>query len=140
MMRFLLLLLFMALPVMASAEQAVANIGQDQITVPRATVVLMYSMRVRYWEDGTRVSVFNLPHSHSAHKIFVRNVLGMSPITYQQQVNRQINAGVGGNYHIVENLDAMLRRVSATYGAVGYVSNDYLLINQGGLRALRIVD
>jgi ABC-type phosphate transport system substrate-binding protein len=141
MKRIAALMLLALTPLMTMASPvSVANIAPDQLTVSRSTVVLMYTMRVRYWSDGTRVSVFNLPASNYAHKTFIRSVLGLSPITYQQHVDRQINAGVGGNFHVVNSMDDMLNKVSTTHGAVGYVSNDYLLINQGGLRALKIVD
>jgi hypothetical protein len=135
-----LTLLLFVLPVQAG-NTPVANIAPDQITITRQDVAWLYTMRTRYWSDGARVMVFNLQHSHPSHRVFVRDVLGMSPVIYQQTLERQINAGNASQFRTVRNEDEMLTRLATTYGAIGYVSADTLLIHTpGGLRALRIVD
>jgi ABC-type phosphate transport system substrate-binding protein len=136
---FLLCLALLALP--AWADTPLANITDDQTTISRQDVGWMYTMRTRYWADGARITVYNLPHSSPVHRSFVRNVLNTSPITYQQVLERQINAGNASQYRTVRNEIEMLARLANTYGAIGYVSADALLIHTpGGLRALRIVD
>lgn len=139
-MRFLILLAwFWLVPV--QADTAIANITDDQVTISRQDATLIYTMRTRYWPDGSRITVLNLAPENSIHRAFVRGVLGLTPKQYQQSVERQINAGTAGAYKVVRSEAQMLDHLGRVYGAIGYLSADYLLISYtGGLRALRIVD
>jgi ABC-type phosphate transport system substrate-binding protein len=119
----------------------VANITKDQTTIQRIQVIWMYTMKVRYWYDGTRIILFNLPSNSRTHKNFVRNVLNMSPISYQQSVDRLKNSGYASYFRTVRNEMDMVGRISSTAGAIGYLTDNMLIIYDGGsFRAIKIVD
>lgn len=124
-----------------AAPMSIAFPTATDQTIQRDTVRNMYTMRTRYWNDGSRIVVINLPADSQIHKQFVRSVLNMSPISYQQGVDRMRNAGLSGSFVEVDNEKDMLTKVSVIYGAIGYVSDDTLVIYSGGaVRALRIID
>lgn len=140
-MRFWLLALLLWAAAPLQADTAIAHITDDQVTITRQDAALIYTMRTRYWPDGSRITVLNLGPENSIHRTFVRTVLGLTPKQYQQRVERQINAGTAGAYKVVRSESQMLDHLGRVYGAIGYLSADYLLISYtGGLRALRIVD
>lgn len=139
MTRYLLLLLVLCTSADADLS-SIANITANQKTIQRIYVIWIYTLKVRYWEDGTKIEVFNLPHDSSVHKNFVRNILYISPISLQQALDRTVNIG-DGFYHIVHHERDMLRRVGNTTGAVGYVSDRSLIVNyEDSIHVLDIVD
>ena len=142
MKKFLFLILFM-FSTGSFSESAPITFSFDDTspTIQRYQVVWMYQMKVRYWNDGTKITVYNLPLDSRIHKEFVRRVLQISPITYQQSIDRLINSGNSSNYKTVSNETQMYNEISRNPGSIGYIGNNLLLVSSGGnVREITIID
>lgn len=127
----------------AIADSTPVTFSFDDTTpsIQRYQVVWMYQMKVRYWNDGTKITVYNLPLDSRIHKEFVRRVLQISPITYQQSIDRLINSGNASNYKTVSNETQMYNEISRNPGSIGYIGNNLLLVSSGGnVREITIID
>lgn len=132
-MRRLILILFILLPLnlLAAPPVAIKNIDPKISHMTREEAYAIYSLRTRYWVDGTRIKVFMLdPDSSSIHISFIKDTLGMNPGTFKQDIVSYSNLGLG-YYKIVSSEYEMLRMISKTPGSVGYVSERMLIINSG---------
>lgn len=112
---------------------AVAHISVNQITMERTQVVWMYTMKIRYWADGTKIILFNLPSNSFVRKQFIRNVLQISPISYQQSLDRLNNEGVTATSLEVANESEMLLRIVKYNGAIGYLSDKSIITSHDGV-------
>lgn len=119
----------------------VANIDFDNKTITRHEARLLFTLKTRYWEDGTKVTVVHLPFNHRDHKEFVRMVLNMPPTHYTKFVEVQVNSGHSSSFVEAHTSAEMLSLVQNKRGAIGYVSRDYLLINGvGHVDVIKIID
>jgi hypothetical protein len=98
-------------------------------------------MRIRFWDTGERITVFNMPKNSYVAKTFVNEVLLMSYVSYKNSIESLINSGNAAYFQFVANENEMLSRVSSVNGAIGYLSKTLLLLSSGGfVREIRIVD
>lgn len=139
-----LLVIFMVtfcLSVYGNEPVAIKNLSLQVSTVTKQEAFWIYSLKIKYWEDGSRIKVFLLPFSNPTHQQFVRNTLGVNPIAFQQTVESSNNKGTGA-YRAVDSEYEMHRLVSLSPNSVGYVSDRVLLINSGdnNVRKINIVD
>lgn len=124
-----------------AAPAAIKNIDPKASTISRTEAYWIYSLKIRYWSDGTKITVFLLDFGNPTHISFIRNTLNTNPTVFQQTVESQLNTGTG-SYRVAESEQEMFRKVSKIPGAVGYVSERVLLINSGDnyVREVTITD
>jgi ABC-type phosphate transport system substrate-binding protein len=119
----------------------IANIAPTQTKISRQEARWIYTLKTRYWHDGTRITVYHMPMSSTIHQEFVRAVLEMQPSVYHKQVQANMNSGSGATVKEVKNHDEMVSTIQSKPGAVGYLSKDWLIINGlGHVDVLQIVD
>ena len=114
------LVLSAAAPV-ASAADVLVNAGQGEQDISRARLRGIFGMRLRAWPDGTPVRVFVLEDKESLHQDFCKTELQMYPNQLRQDWDRLLYSGTGQLPVQVGSEAEMLKRVSETPGAIGYV-------------------
>ncbi len=83
----------------------------------------IYAMRKRNWSDGTPITVYTLPKSHSTHQEFVTQFLKLQPHQLNRLWHKLVFSGTGVQPEVVVSYDEMLEKVAATPGAIGYVDD-----------------
>jgi len=105
----------------ASAVDVLVNAGQAGQDISRARLRGIFGMRLRAWPDGTPVRVFVLEDKDSLHQDFCKTELQMYPYQLRQDWDRLLYSGTGQPPVQVGSEAEMLKRVSETPGAIGYV-------------------
>jgi len=104
------------------AERLIVHPSTDLTTVQTRKVRAVFSMRLRRWPDGTAVRVFVMPDQNPIHQQFSKEILGVLPYRLRRAWDRAVFSGTGQAPTEVRDETEMLDRISATPGAVGYVS------------------
>lgn len=128
MTRFLFLVLLVSIAAFSSrlgaAEVVVhRSLGQQELTLGVAR--LLFTMRLLRWPDGTRVRVFVLPDSDPLHHEFAKQSLDLYPRQLRRVWDRHLFSGSGAVPVSVNSVDEMLKRVSETPGAIGYLPDGF---------------
>jgi hypothetical protein len=133
------LILFFSLSGMAQTVP-IKNLNPTTMTsMTRQEVVWIYTMRTRFWADGSKIVVFYQDFDTRAHNEFCREVLRINPTQFQTSIETYVNVGNAAYFRKVINEQEMYRMVERTPGAVGYLSESVLLINGGsGVRQISI--
>ena len=87
----------------------------------RTDVREIFSARKQYWDDGSKITVFVLDSNASAHQAFCRQVLQIFPYQLERLWNQIIYSGQGDKPSVVTSESDMLKAVTTTPGAIGYV-------------------
>lgn len=111
-------------------------------SISRMEVYWMYTMRTRFFPDGTRITVFYQDYTSQAHKDFVNSVLRTTPSSFEQSVSVYINSGNAAYFRQISNMHQMQSEIAKLPGAIGYLSKDIVMINKGhgNVETLKIVD
>lgn len=127
-MRRLIILLAIAFSISAPCaaienEPIAVVLSHAQISRPAnlADLALIYRRKQLLWENGTRINPANLPQDNPLRRAFSLHVLGNLPEALAQYWNAMYFNGVSPP-HILASEEAVLRFVSDTPGAIGYVS------------------
>lgn len=118
-------LLFFTLP--GSADQVLianASVGVEGLSLN--TTRLLFSMQLPQWPDGTAVRVFVLPDDHPGHRAFSKDLLHLYPRQLRRVWDRQLYSGTGQAPQTVTDVEAMLKAVARTPGAIGYLSREMI--------------
>lgn len=107
----------------AGAQEMIVNpdVATSQITTNEARLYL--TSRLKAWPNGVPVKVFVLPDDNPLHRRFANAVLGLFPYQLRRDWDRQLFSGTGQVPATVATEAEMIRRVSATPGALGYVES-----------------
>ena len=105
------------------------NVIENKLTV--SDVRALYLLKYRRWSSGEKVILFQMPVNSAEHRSFVHEVLGMSMSEYDREWNRVVSDGLSSDIHTVRTADDMMNRVKNTPNAIGYISNDTIIINSG---------
>lgn len=82
----------------------------------------IFSMRVRTWPDGSRITVFILPEDDTRHQQFIRSQLSLLPHQLRRNWQRLVYTGIGQAPITVADEREMLDRLRQIPGSVGYLS------------------
>jgi ABC-type phosphate transport system substrate-binding protein len=104
--------------------------------VARPEVVRIFMGQVTSWKDGTKIRPVDQSMTSPVRKDFSREVLRQSLLVVDNYWKQQIFAGRAAPPVVKQTDAAVVEFVSATPGAIGYVSEGYLL--PSGVRALII--
>jgi ABC-type phosphate transport system substrate-binding protein len=106
-----------------AAEEPLAVIvpvNQAKLSIGKSELAAIYRRKKFYWEDGTKIQPVNLPAGSPARRIFSQAILGYAPEELEQYWNDRYFHGVLPPY-VLTSEEAVLRFVSETPGAIGYV-------------------
>ena len=128
MTRFLFLVLLVSFAAFSSrlgaAEIVVhRSLGPQELTLGVAR--LLFTMRLLRWPDGTRVRVFVLQDSDPLHREFAKQSLDLYPRQLRRVWDRHLFSGSGAVPVSLNSVDEMLKRVSETPGAIGYLPDGF---------------
>lgn len=98
-----------------------ASVNVDTMTT--AQLRRIYSIRQIRWANNTPIVVFVLPSQHVIHKNFSKNILNIFPYKLDRIWNKLTFSGLGVAPTVVQSQDALLKAVSNTPGAIGYVDD-----------------
>jgi ABC-type phosphate transport system substrate-binding protein len=84
-------------------------------------LALIFRRKQLFWKDGTKVNPVNLPATDALRQVFSRSVLGASPEDLEKYWNDMYFHGVSPPF-VLASEEAVLRFVTQTPGAIGYVS------------------
>jgi ABC-type phosphate transport system substrate-binding protein len=127
-----LLLACVAPVLLAGASQAPASppestpiavvVGLTHVYVLRKSELeLVYRRKKLFWDEGSRIQPVNLPATTSLRRDFSQAVLGASPEDLEKYWNDMYFHGISPPF-VLSTEEAVLRFVSQTPGAIGYVS------------------
>lgn len=132
-MKKLVLLLAVLFSLSATAEtESVVSAALKSGSITRTEARNIYLLKNRTWIDGTTVVVFRLPLDNRMHKEFIRDVLGMNQVQFDNEWSKLVNAGISPQIQEVERPGMMLSAIARKPNAVGYLSKDYIVLNAGG--------
>ena len=80
----------------------------------------IFRRRLRFADDGQALVPVNLPLDHPLREAFSRAVYGLEPEEMEAYWNERYFHGVSPP-HVVGSIEAMLRFVATTPGAIGYI-------------------
>jgi ABC-type phosphate transport system substrate-binding protein len=106
----------------AQSVQIIVNPGVSSVELDRDLLRAIFTMRLRAWPNGSPVRVFVLPDTDPISDRFYREQLGMYSYVLRSAWDRMVYTGTGLAPTIVHSEKEMRERVSATPGAIGYVS------------------
>jgi hypothetical protein len=120
-MRRLLFLLFMCLPALAGAQEALVFIGYGGISKTEQSILQrLYTGRVVSIGEQAATAV-NYPVGHPLRERFLATVMGQTEEQYTGYWLVRRYVGKGAPPEVLPDVDAVLAHVQATPGAVGYV-------------------
>lgn len=102
---------------------AITHAGVTINISDRRSLRSFFSLRTRTWPDGTAVRVFAFEDQDPRHAAFCKSVLGTYPYILRRAWDRNLFAGTGLVPEIVTDEEEMMRKVSHTPGAIGYISS-----------------
>jgi hypothetical protein len=109
-------------PIDQNAIYPVVHINTPQRSISINGLSAIFKMRLRHWNDGSRVSVFVLEDDDPLHKQFCKQILNVFPHQMRRNWNKLVFSGTGQAPLLLENKDEMIRKLSTTPGAIGYLS------------------
>ncbi|WPL18654.1 hypothetical protein Thiowin_03734 [Thiorhodovibrio winogradskyi] len=107
---------------LAQGQEVIVNPDVSLASIDRNVARLLITMRMPQWPDKRPVTVFVLPDSNPLHQSFAKRVLDVYPYQLRRTWDRQVFTGTGQAPRQVANEQEMIKRVSQTAGALGYVS------------------
>ncbi len=99
----------------------VVNSTNPQTHITQAGLNAIFNMRLRHWYDESPVTVYVLQDDDSLHKTFCKLKLHVFPHQLRKGWNRQVFSGTGQAPLQIETKADMLKRISETPGAIGYL-------------------
>jgi len=122
---FLRLLLLVAIFI-SNAAFGVSVISHKSVDVKSLTTSQLrriYTMRQLQWSSNIRIKVYVLPSNYLIHKNFCKENLRIFPYQLDRIWNKLTFSGLGVAPTVVKNQAELLKIVSTTPGAIGYIDN-----------------
>lgn len=95
------------------------QVGQTSLTQNELRAI--FSMQHGQWENGSPIRVFVYDDRTLEHKNFCKKILKLFPYQLRKNWDRLIYSGTGQAPQKIESEIEMLRMVSSTPGAIGYI-------------------
>lgn len=107
----------------SAAEEQIAIIMSATTSsevLKKDDLVLLYQRKKLFWPDGIKAQPVNFPANHPLRQAFSQAVLNRSPEELEKYWNDLYFHGISPPY-VLASEEAILRFVSETPGAIGYV-------------------
>lgn len=112
-------------PAVAAPPATIAVImahGAPPPALDRDALALIFKRKKRFWDDGTRIQPVNLPATHPLRRAFSQEVFGRPPEALDDYWRDMYFHGELPPY-VLASEEAVIRFVTDTPGAIGYVSH-----------------
>lgn len=123
----LLYAIFFISPIYAQNLLVHKNLNMTSISQDKLRAI--YSMRTRVWPDGTPITVFILNPDSEQHRSFCLKNLEIFPYQLQRVWDVMVYSGTGQSPINLKSEAEMIRKISLTPGAIGYVSKKGVIDN-----------
>lgn len=105
----------------AGAQVVIVNDSITAESISQSALRAVFTARLQSL-SGERLELFVLDYDHSTHSQFCRQILEVFPYQLRDAWNRATFSGTGNWPTVLGSEAQMLRRVSRTSGAIGYLS------------------
>ncbi len=123
----IIFLLFVNGSATARAVTLIVNLKSvDQNEITASELRNIYTLENTAWLNKQTITVFTLPANEESHKALCGEVLSIYPHQLQRVWERALFVKPEISFIPVKNTEEMLKAVSSTPGAIGYVSEDNL--------------
>jgi len=110
----------------AATLKVIANASVEESELKLKDLRSIYTMKKSIWSNGDRISVFVLSGDNATHKDFCRSLLKVFPRQLESVWYRLVYSGTGEKPVSVSSEEEMVKRVSNTPGAIGYIRSESL--------------
>jgi ABC-type phosphate transport system substrate-binding protein len=124
-------------PSSATQQELFANGYVLEKKVSHSELVDIFTRKKLFWSAGKKIVVFTRPVDSIEHKLFVMDILKMSPYKYRSLLDAVVFAGDNTPVIEVASDEEMLIRLSMTPYSIGYVKDD-VYANHNNLNIIRI--
>jgi ABC-type phosphate transport system substrate-binding protein len=115
---------------LAYANQSViANPIVPDKTLSHKEIVNIFTRKKTFWSDGRRIVVYTRLVDSIEHRLFIINVLNLSPFRYKAVINDVIFNGLNTPTIELATDAEMLMKISATPYSIGYTSTSIIVNN-----------
>jgi ABC-type phosphate transport system substrate-binding protein len=101
----------------------IANPAAPIESLSHTSLRAIFSMRLRQWPGDGPVTVYVLPDRDTTHVSFSKQILRIYPYVLRETWDRLVFTGTGTAPIEAKTQDDLLRLVSNTPGAIGYIEN-----------------
>ena len=118
----------MLFPVFSTAGDVVliGNSSIRQSTVSKQDIMLIFLGTKNAWADGSKI-VFAIQKNKKLNRLFLKKYVGKSPSQYANHLRKLVFTGKRSSPRICDGNQEMIKFVSETKGAIGYVSTESAL-------------
>jgi len=116
--------------------QVIVNSATAMRDLSRTSLRAIFSMRMKQFPDGTPVVVFVLPDRDERHRAFCKEALQVYPYVLRDTWDRMVFTGTGQTPIEVATQEELIKRVAATRGGIGYISQE----GRGSYERIRILE
>lgn len=99
----------------------------------------IYTGRLAAWDNGQRVSAYNLPASSATRETFSRRILGISAAEADAQISRHQRAGGALGLQQTKSEELLVTIVSKKHTAIGYCT-PAAIEGKFGIRVIATLD
>ncbi|WP_326498681.1 substrate-binding domain-containing protein [Methylomicrobium sp. Wu6] len=100
----------------------VVNSANPQRNISQPGLNAIFNMRLRHWSDDSPITVYVLQDEDPLHKKFCKQKLHVFPHQLRKGWNRLVFSGTGQAPVSIETEEDMVKRISETPGAIGYLN------------------
>ena len=108
------------------AVEVIVNSKVATIRLTNMEIRAIFTMRLRNWPDGSRITVFVLDDNAPAQVEFAKTIMDMFPYQLRRYWDRLVFSGTGQAPTEVHSLAEMHDLVASTPGAIGYLGADQI--------------
>ena len=109
------------------ASEVIVHSSVTEKVLSKQRLRLIFSQRLTHWPDGQPIKVVVFDAASEEHQKFCEAKLGLLPFQLQRNWDRSIYSGRNSAPVFVSNAQQMIRAVSSTRGAIGYVPQSFML-------------
>lgn len=131
-----------SLKTMSVNIELITNNDSTNLTISKNEVRQLFLLKKKRLKDGTLTTLVQMDQSSYLHKKFLRDVLKISSENYNKIINNSNNSGTSSYVIVVNTQSEMVDRVANIPNSIGYIENDFLLINslQKNVAVYKIVE
>jgi len=104
----------------------IINSHNSQQSISQNGLGAVFKMRLRRWQNGVPITVFVINDKLPLHQQFCKKILNVFPHQMRRVWDKAVFSGAGQAPIQLENEQAMLKKISSTPGAIGYLNSTHL--------------
>lgn len=125
--KLLIIVLFFIGSVAEAQTLIVVNPFVEESSIDRRQVKNFFTLKSMHWQNGKKAHVVTLPKQHLSHVEFCKKVLHITPRQLERKWNYVAFTGKGTQPTEVLNELELLKYISKTPYAIGYLNNKFVM-------------